>query len=435
MLNLTDTSGTSGTVKTFRCEVRVITVEPEQKQSGTFLRSFRWLMAARSAGIIAYQMVAVAVGWQMYALTGRPLDLGLAGLVQFIPSALLVLVVGHTADRYDRRRIVSLAQLLEALALLLLVIATRGQWISREVIFSLIFVIGCGRAFEFTTMQTMVPSLVEPEELPRAMAVSASVGQASIIIGPMLGGFIYVAGPSVVYGISAALFLFSALVISTLRIRRFHRSREPVSLERLFAGVAFIRSRPVLLGAISFDLFAVLLGGATALLPIYARDILLASPRGLGLLRSAPAVGAFLASLYLARFPLRRNVGRKMFDSVAVFGVATIVFALSTSMALSFLALIILGGADMLSVVIRSSLVQLETPDEMRGRVSAVNAVFIGASNQLGEFESGITAAWFGVVPAAVLGGAGTLLVVGVWRYLFPQLAGRDRLQPERHPG
>ena len=415
--------------------MHVIITEAEQKQTGMYHRSFLWLLGARSAGIIAYQMVAVAVGWQIYSLTGRPLDLGLVGLVQFIPSALLVFVVGHTADRYDRRRIVSLAQLLEATALLVMVSATLGQWISREVIFLLIFIIGCARAFEFTTMQTMVPSLVEPEELPRAMAVNASVAQASIIIGPMLGGFIYVAGPSVVYRFSAALFLFSAIVISCLRIRHIPRTREPVSLGRLFAGVAFIWSRPVLLGAISFDLFAVLLGGATALLPIYARDILLASPRGLGLLRSAPAVGAFFSSLYMARFPLRQNVGRKMFNSVALFGAATIVFALSTSMVVSFLALIILGGADMLSVVIRSSLVQLETPDEMRGRVSAVNSVFIGASNQLGEFESGVTAAWFGVVPAAVLGGVGTLLVVGLWRYLFPQLASRDQLQPDRRPG
>lgn len=402
----------------------------EQRQKGTYRHSFHWLMCARSSGIIAYQMVAVAVGWQIYSLTGHPLDLGLVGLVQFLPSALLVLIVGHTADRYDRRRIVSLAQGAEAAALLALVSATVGQWISREVIFALIFLIGCARAFEFTTMQTMVPSLVDPEDLPRAMAVNASVAQASIIVGPMLGGFIYVAGPAVVYGIGAALFLFSAVVISCLRIRHISRSREPISLERLFAGVAFIWQRPVLLGAISFDLFAVLLGGATALLPIYARDILFASPRGLGLLRSAPAVGAFLASLHLARFPLRRKVGRKMFNSVALFGAATIVFALSTSMVLSFLALTVLGGADMLSVVIRSSLVQLETPDEMRGRVSAVNSVFIGASNQLGEFESGLTAAWFGVVPAAVLGGAGTLLVVVLWRYLFPQLAGRERLQP-----
>jgi MFS family permease len=354
------------------------------------------------------------------------------GLVQFIPSALLVLVVGHTADRYDRRRIVSLAQLIEATALLVLLSATLGNWISREIIFAFIFLLGCGRAFEYTTMQTMVPSLVEPEELPRAMAVNASVAQASIIAGPMLGGFIYMAGPAVVYGIGAALYLLSAVVISLLRIRHMPRSREPISLERLFAGIAYIRSRPVLLGAISFDLFAVLLGGATALLPVYARDILFASPRGLGLLRSAPAVGAFLTSLYLARFPIQQKVGRKMFNAVALFGAATIVFALSTSILLSFLALIILGGADMLSVVIRSSLVQLDTPDEMRGRVSAVNAVFIGASNQLGEFESGLTAAWFGVVPAAVLGGVGTLLVVGVWRYLFPQLAGRDRLLPDR---
>jgi len=398
--------------------------------SSTPLRgSFRWFLTARFASIIGYQMVAVAVGWQIYDLTHRALDLGLIGLVQFIPSLLLVLVVGHAADRYDRRRLVACAQAVEAAALLVLACATVGGWVSREVLFLFVLAVGTGRAFEFTTMQTLVPSLVTQDELPKAMAVNGSVMQASIIVGPMLGGFLYVAGPEVVYGISVALFLFSALVISRIQIRRTVSKREPVSMATIFAGFSYIRSKPVLLGAISFDLFAVLLGGATALLPIYARDILFASPRGLGMLRSAPAVGAFAASLYLARRPLQRKVGKAMFNAVAWFGLATIVFALSRSMVISFLALILLGWSDMLSVVIRSSLVQLETPDEMRGRVSAVNSVFIGASNQLGEFESGVTASLFGVVPAAVLGGVGTLLIVVLWRKFFPQLAQRDTLQ------
>lgn len=295
-------------------------------------------------------------------------------------------------------------------------------------IFFLVFLIGIARAFEFTANQTMTPSLVPPEELPRALAINASVMQAAIITGPMLGGFVYAAGPSVVYGVSLTLFLLSATLISRLTIRRVPVLREPAKLATLLAGFVYIRSKPVLLGAISLDLFAVLLGGATALLPIFARDILFASPQGLGFLRAAPALGAFSASLWLARFPLKRRVGGIMFAAVACFGVATILFALSRSLPLSVALLALLGGADMLSVVIRSSLVQLETPDEMRGRVSAVNSVFIGASNQLGEFESGITAAWFGAVAATVIGGVGTLAVVVLWRRFFPQLAGRDSL-------
>ena len=390
--------------------------------------SFRCFLVARGAAVVSFQMVGVAVAWQMYELTHRALYLGLVGLVQFIPSMLLVLLVGHTADRYDRRRIIASAQLLEAVAVLLLCLGTVGSWVSREILFLFIFAVGIARAFEAPTNQTMVPSLVDQEALPKAMAINASVMQGSIIVGPMLGGFLYVAGPEVVYGVSFILFIFSALVISRITIRRTVSKREPVSLATLFAGISYIRNKPVLLGAISFDLFAVLLGGATALLPIYARDILIASARGLGLLRSAPAVGAFAASLYLTRFPLKNRVGKSMFNAVIWFGLATIVFALSRSMALSFLALVLLGWADMLSVVIRSALVQLETPDEMRGRVSAVNSVFIGASNQLGEFESGVTAAWFGVVPAAVMGGVGTLVIVALWRQFFPQLAKRDQL-------
>ena len=374
-------------------------------------------------------MAGVAVGWHIYDLTGNPFDLGLVGLVQFIPSLLLVLYVGHAADRYDRGKIVAMAQRAESAALFGLAVAVALHRANREILLFFVFVIGSARAFEYTTLQTLVPSLVDPDLLPQAMAANSSVRQASAVIGPVLGGFLYLAGAASVYWTSCVLLLLSATIISRLRRERVLISREPANFRTLFAGMSFVRSRPVILGAISLDLFAVLLGGATALLPIFARDILHTGPEGLGFLRAAPAVGALSASLYLARRPLRRNVGRVMFAAVACFGFMTVVFALSRSFFLSFASLAILGGADMISVVIRASLVQLDTPDEMRGRVSALNAVFIGSSNQLGEFESGLTAAWFGVVPAALLGGIGTLAVVAAWACLFPQLLKRDRLQ------
>ena len=392
-------------------------------------RSFLLFLSARAAATLAYQMTGVAVGWQLYDLTRSAMDLGLVGLMQFIPSLLLVLYVGHVADRYDRRRIVSLAQLAEAAALGCLLFATMIHHLDRGTIFLLVFALGIGRAFEFSTIQTLAPSLVEPESLPQAMATMSSVRQAATIIGPMLGGILYIAGPLAVYAASVIMFVTSAGIISFIKIRHTPAVRAPASLQTLFAGITFIRSNPVVLGAISFDLFAVLCGGATALLPIYARDILHVGPQGLGLLRAAPALGALAAAIYLARNPLARRVGRIMFVAVAIFGVMTIIFALSRSMLLSIAALAVLGWADMVSVVIRASLVQLETPDEMRGRVSAVNAVFIGTSNELGEFESGLTAALFGTVPAALFGGIGTLVVVLIWIRLFPQLLKRERLQ------
>ncbi|RII26099.1 MAG: MFS transporter [Geobacter sp.] len=405
-----------------------MSTDPAAKFTLLRRRPFLLFMGARVAATIAYQMAAVAVGWQVYDLTHSALNLGLVGLVQFIPSLLLALYVGHVADRHDRRRIVSMAQLAQAATMCGLVIATMLHLMNRETIFLLVFVLGIGRAFEYSTIQTLVPSLVEPEVLPQAMATASSARQTATIIGPMLGGFLYIAGPAAVYATSCLLLLCSAVIISLIQVQRAAVSREPATLRTLFAGIAFIRSRPVVLGAISLDLFAVLFGGATALLPIYARDILTVGPQGLGLLRAGPAIGALGAALYLARNPLRRHVGRIMFASVAWFGLMTVVFALSRSLMLSFLALILLGWADMISVVIRSSLVQLDTPDGMRGRVTAVNAVFIGTSNELGEFESGLTAAWFGVVPAALLGGVGTLVVVLLWMRLFPQLLKRERL-------
>lgn len=386
-------------------------------------------VSARAAATVAYQMMGVAVGWQVYELTHSALDLGLVGLAQFLPSILLVLLVGHLADRYNRKMIVCAAQLVEALALLGLTASMFFSGANREMIFLFLLIMGTARSFEFSTLQTIVPALVEPEHLPQAMAAASSVRQAATIVGPMLGGFLYMAGPLAVYSISAGLFLLSALIIAFLPVRQSPVSREPASLKTVLAGITFIRNNPVVFGAISLDLFAVLLGGATALLPVFARDILSAGPTGLGILRASPALGALGASLYLARSPLTSNVGRTLFASVSAFGVMTILFGLSRSLLFSSAVLVIMGWVDMVSVVIRSSLVQLDTPDEMRGRVSAVNAVFIGTSNELGEFESGVTAAWFGAVPAVLIGGFGTLAVVLIWIGLFPELRARQRLQ------
>ncbi|HJV66470.1 MAG TPA: MFS transporter, partial [Geomonas sp.] len=389
---------------------------------------FRRFWSARLASTLAYQMQGVAVGWQIYALTGSAWYLGLVGLAQFLPMFLLTLVVGHAADRYDRRRISAVCQLVEGVALTSLAVGSFAGWLGKEAILATVFVIGAARAFEGPTMQALVPGLVPQELIPRAAAWSASANQTASIVGPAVGGILYAIGPTTVYAVAALLFFTAVASISSIRITRPPARREPVSMRSLFAGIAFIRSRREILGAISLDLFAVLLGGATALLPVYARDILFTGPWGLGLLRAAPAIGALAMSVFLARTPLRHRVGRTMFVSVTIFGLATIVFALSTSFALSMVALVILGAADVISVVIRSSLVQIETPDEMRGRVSAVNAMFIGTSNQLGEFESGATAALFGTVPSVVIGGIGTVAVIFIWVWLFPELLNVDTL-------
>ena len=295
-------------------------------------------------------------------------------------------------------------------------------------VLTLVFVISVAKAFEFPAMQSMLPALVPPAILPRAMAANASAGQAAMIAGPALGGFLYVAGPGVVYAVAAGLYLIAAVLTGRLRYMQPPPVREPATLEVVFAGVHSIRKRPDVLGVISLDLFAVLLGGATALLPIFASDILHTGPWGLGLLRAAPAAGAFLMSLWLAHFTMERHVGMTMYGAVAGFGVATLVFAVSTTLWLSLAALFALGAFDMVSVVIRGALVQLDTPDEMRGRVSAVNAIFINTSSQLGEFESGMLAAWLGAMQATLVGGIGTLLVVGLWMMMFPTLRRRQRL-------
>ncbi len=391
-------------------------------------RPFLAFWLARVFTASGFQMLTVAIGWHLYQLTGNVLDLGLVGLVEFAPRVLFMLHTGHVADRYDRRKVAALCQSLQGLIALALAVGSATDNVNRELIFALAFLLGASRSFEMPATQALLPNVVPAGLFPRAVAASASATQSATIVAPAVGGFLYAFGSMWVYGPTVALYAIACVLTLSLQARGQVAQRGRASIESLLAGIRFIRSRPDILGAISLDLFAVLLGGATALLPVFAKDILLTGPMGLGLLRSAPAVGALLMSLWLARFPFQRNVGRTMFTAVGVFGVATIAFGLSTSFWFSLAVLVVLGAADMISMVIRSSFVQLETPDEMRGRVSAVNGLFIGASNQLGEFESGVTAHWFGTVPAVVLGGVGTLVVTGVWIKLFPTLAKRDRL-------
>lgn len=394
-------------------------------------RSFVAFWIARVSSTFGFQMLTIAVSWQIYSLTGRAFDLGLIGLVQFFPSVALALVAGHVADQFDRRRVVVISQFVEGVAIFALAALTLTHHINEHVVLGLLFIISISKAMEGPSLLSMLPALVPPKILPRAMAANSVAGQASGMVGPALGGLLYIAGADVVYVICGLLYLVSVFMVSRLRYEQAPPRRVPATFKTLFAGIHFIRHRPDVLGVISLDLFAVLLGGATALLPIFAHDILHTGPWGLGILRGAPAVGSLLVGFWLSRRALTRNVGMTMFAAVAGFGIATIIFALSTSLWLSILALLALGGCDMFSMVIRGSLVQLETPDDMRGRVSAVNSIFINTSNQLGEFESGMLAAWLGTVPAAAVGGIGTLVVVALWMKMFPGLRRRQRLENE----
>jgi MFS family permease len=392
-------------------------------------RDFSLYLAARLLGTLAVQMQTVAVGWQVYAVTRDPLDLGLIGLSQFLPFVAFILPAGHIADSHDRRRIVTACYALECgCAIALLVIALRGLE-SAVPVFAVMTLFGIARAFQMPTGQALLPNLVPREQFGTAVAINSSTWQIATIAGPALGGVVYLAGAPVVYATVAVLLALAVSMTLGLRAGGVSgREREAASLAALLSGLRFVRTRRTVLGAISLDLFAVLFGGATALLPVYASDVLHAGPDGLGWLRTAPGIGAAVCGVVLGLWPITRRVGRRMFAGVAVFGAATIVFGLSTSFWLSFAALIAMGAGDMVSIYIRHLLVQLETPDAIRGRVSAVNAVFIGASNELGEFESGVTAAWWGAVPAVIVGGVATLGVAALWSRLFPELAGMDRL-------
>jgi len=385
--------------------------------------------ASRVFSSLSFQCAAVAMGWMIYDKTHSAFALALVGLCQFLPMVVLTFVVGHVADRFDRRRIGLVCQVIEALTAAVLAVATWQDWLTPAGILVAVTIMGATVAFERPTMAALLPNIVPSSMLQRAIATSTSMMQTALIIGPSLGGLLYGAHPVTPFVVAAVMFTAASVNVISIRMTWTPSKREPVTLRSVFAGVSFIKSRPVMLGTISLDLFAVLLGGATALLPMFARDILHAGPWGLGLLRAAPAIGALAMSIVLARRPLTSNVGMKMFAAVAVFGLATIVFAVSTSIALSVAALLVVGASDTVSVVVRSSLVQLLTPDEMRGRVNAVNSLFIGTSNQLGEFESGMLAGFMGPVAAGIIGGVGTIAVVLLWTRLFPDLAKVKTLQ------
>jgi MFS family permease len=385
---------------------------------------FVLFQVARFLIVSAVEMQAVAVGWQVYEITKRPLDLGYVGLAQFLPGILLFPISGHASDHFERRHVLSACYGGYAVCFaLLLALAERGTP-SINAIYVVLVLIGVVRSFNATASRSILPQLVPTEHFPNAVAWNASIFQAATILGPSFGGILYAAfkGPSAVYII--AMLTAVGATVSSFRIRPEvkARPREPMSVKTVFAGLHYIWRKKLILGAISLDLFAVLLGGAVALLPVYAREILHTGPWGLGLLRTAPGVGAAIMAVLLAHRPLRGRSGPILLWAVAGFGIFTIIFGVSHSLTVSLIALLLLGASDMISVIIRATLTQLATPDEMRGRVTAVDMIFIGTSNEFGQFESGVTAQWFGTVPAVVLGGIGTLVVIGVWAWLFPEL-------------
>lgn len=399
-------------------------------------RDFTFFVSARFLATVAMQVQSLAIGWQIYNIENSAFALGLVGLCQFAPMFLLTLPAGEVTDRFDQRRVLAAAYAAEAVCGVLFVLLSLFDPKNSVAFFGVLVLFGAARGFSGPAGQSLLPFLVSPEKLPRAIALNSSVFTTAVIAGPAIGGLVYLFGPVFTYALAAAFFLLAAVLTFVLGGRHFDRAAHVMASrwERVKEGVRFVWHRPVVLGAISLDLFAVLLGGAVALLPIYARDILHTGVVGLGVLRSAQAVGAAAMAFGLARWPIERNSGSRMFGAVALFGLATIVFGLSTNFYLSFAALFVTGAADMISVFIRSALIQYSTPDQMRGRVSAVSMLFIGASNELGEFESGTTAAWFGTVPAVVVGGLGTLGVVAAWMWLFPPLRKVDHLREVEVP-
>jgi MFS family permease len=385
---------------------------------------------ARFLIVIALEMQSVAVGWQVYETTHRALDLGYVGLAQFLPGIVFFLPAGHSADRFDRRKVLMCCYVGFAFCSSLLLATTWYGARTVHPIYAVLILLGAVRSFNGPASRALLPQLVPEEHFPNAVAWNASVFQGATILGPSVGGLLYAfsRGPGAVYGLAALVAV--AAVISTLWIKPTNRKRSsaPISLRSVLAGFRYIWRQKLILGSISLDLFAVLLGGAVALLPVYAREILHTGPWGLGLLRSAPGVGAAAMAIAMAHRPLKGRAGPTMLLCVAGFGVFTIVFGISHSLIMSMVALFFVGATDMVSVIIRGTLIQLATPDEMRGRVTAVDMLFIGASNQLGEFESGLTAHWFGTVPSVVLGGIGTLVVIGIWAWGFPELRNADKL-------
>jgi MFS family permease len=395
-------------------------------------RNFRLYQTARFLAIAAAEMQSVAVGWQIFEITHRPLDLGYVGLAQFLPGILLFLLAGHTADRLPRKRILLTCYTGFAICSALLLFFTTHGLHSVRPIYIVLVGIGLVRAFNGPAGQAFMPMLVPEEHFPNAVAWGSSFFQGATIIGPTVGGILYgwSGGAETVYTVAAACFVVALGLLAAIRLKAVQRARGNASLDVVFAGFRYVMQNKLVLGAISLDLFAVLLGGAVALLPVYAREILRVGPWGLGILRAAPGVGAVLMAVVVAHWPIRHRAGKIMLFCVAGFGAATVVFGVSRSITVSLLALFMVGATDMVSVIIRSTLIQLATPDDMRGRVSAVNMIFIGASNEFGQFESGMTAQWLGTVPAVVLGGLGSIGIVGIWWWLFPTLRRVDALVP-----
>ncbi|UGQ47454.1 MFS transporter [Massilia endophytica] len=390
-------------------------------------RSFSFYLTARIFGTLAVQMQHVAIGWQVYAMTHNLFYLGMIGLAQFAPFLLLILPAGHVADQFNRRNIITLCLATQLLVSLMLwsfsVVGLEVVW----PVFAVLVLFGSARAFMGPATQAILVNLVPQEDFSKAVALSSSSFHVAVILGPTLGGLLYIYGPNVVYAVGSALLLISVVLMAFSKSPPQSTRREPATWHSVLEGLRFVFSRPIVLGAISLDLFAVLFGGATALLPALAHDVLHVGPTGLGLLRTAPGAGAALCSIALAFMPITRRVGPWMFGGVAVFGICTVILGATDSFAIALAALLLMGAGDMISVYVRHLLVQYETPDAIRGRVSAVNSVFIGASNELGEFESGVTAGWFGLTRAVIFGGVATLLVTGAWMKLFPVLSRMDR--------
>jgi MFS family permease len=385
-------------------------------------RAFALYWFSRIASILSFHMLVVAVGWQLYELTGSAFDLGLLGLAQFLPVLLLTVFVGHVADRHDHRLILMLCQLTEGIAAAILAFGSAMGWLDSFVIFIVVALVGAARAFEIPTMAAIIPSLLPRAAVPPAMAWFASANQTGQIVGPALGGVLYILGPATVYGVTIALWCAGGALLAAMAVVRVERLSEPMSLRSLLGGFHHVCRDRIILGTLSLDMFAVLLGGVAALLPIFAKDILETGPWGLGLLRSAPAAGALVMSLVLARRPLTLPVGRVLFCVLAIYGLTVTLFAFSTVLWLSLGALAAMGAADVVSVVIRFSMVQLRSPPEMRGRVSAVNGLFTGTANQLGDFRAGAVAALVGAVPAVAAGGLCIIMVTAIWLFLFPDL-------------
>jgi MFS family permease len=394
-------------------------------------RNFTLYLSARTLATLAVQMQNVAIGWQVYSMTHNLFDLGLIGLAQFAPFLLLILIAGHAADRYDRRNLIAIALAAQLLCGLTLLAFTMAGLSTVWPVFAVLVLFGSARAFMGPATQAILVNLVPQESFSKAVALSSSSFHVAVILGPTLGGLFYLAGPKTVYVISSALLVAAVVMMCMVKSVKQPSNREPATWHTVLEGLRFVRSRPVVLGAISLDLFAVLFGGATALLPALAHDVLHVGPTGLGMLRTAPGAGAALCSIALAFFPITRRVGMWMFGGVAVFGAGTLVLGATSTFIVALVALFLMGAGDMISVYVRHLLVQYETPDAIRGRVSAVNSVFIGASNELGEFESGVTAGWMGLTRAILFGGAATLAVTGLWAWLFPVLSRMDRFPHE----